>query len=473
MDIAALDDVVGTTWNEQLIDELTDYITIPALSPAFDTDWESNGHIRAAVDHIFRWINAQTIAGMSSRVVELPGRTPLIVAEIPAFGEVGQNTQTVLLYGHCDKQPEMVGWEPDLGPWTPVRRGEKLYGRGGADDGYAAYASLTAIKAVQESGGSHPRCVLLVEASEESGSPDLPAHVEALADTLGDVSLVVCLDSGCGNYDTLWLTSSLRGMLAATVTVDVLTEGVHSGGASGVVPSSFRIIRQLLDRIEDPSTGAVLLESANTPIPEHRKTEARAMDAYLGHCEEPYPWIDGVTPMATGAEAQLNKTWRPTVSYIGADGFPPSAKAGNVLRPSSALRLSLRLPPTADADAALDELVAKLTTNPPSNARITVGHPEAAAGWDAPDLAPWLRASLDAGSQRFFGGPLQIMGEGGTIPFMGMLGELFPAAQFAIMGVLGPESNAHGPNEFLHLTYAQKLTAVLGSLLNDASNAPS
>ncbi len=472
MDMAALDDFVGTTWNEQLIGELTEYITIPALSPAFDVDWESNGHIRAAVDHIFRWINAQSIVGMTSRVVELAGRTPVIVAEIPAFGGVGQDSGTVLLYGHCDKQPEMIGWEPDLGPWKPVRRGERLYGRGGADDGYAAYASLTAINAVQESGGSHPRCVLLIEASEESGSPDLPAHVRALSDTLGDVGLVVCLDSGCANYDTLWLTSSLRGMAAATVTVDVLTEGVHSG-ASGVVPSSFRVMRQLLDRIEDAATGAVLLESANTPIPEHRVAEAQAMDAYLGHREEPYPWIDGVSPMSTGAEAQLNKTWRPTVSYIGAHGFPLPANAGNVLRPSSTLRLSLRMPPSASADAVVEELVAKLTTNPPSNARVTVDDAEAASGWNAPDLAPWLRASLEAASQRAFGEPLQLMGEGGTIPFMGMLGDLFPKAQFAIMGVLGPESNAHGPNEFLHLTYAQKLTSVLASLLDDVASRPS
>ncbi len=473
MDLACIDDVVTTTWNEQLIGELTDYITIPALSPAFDAEWEANGHLRNAVDHIFGWIKRQEIAGLSSRVVELPSRTPVIVAEIPAFGEQKSPSGTVLLYGHCDKQPEMIGWEPDLGPWKPVRRGEKLYGRGGADDGYAAYASLTAIRAVQESGGSHPRCVLLIEASEESGSPDLPAHVEALSETLGEVSLVVCLDSGCANYDTLWLTSSLRGMVASTVTVEVLTEGVHSGGASGVVPSSFRIMRQLLNRIEDAGTGRVLLESANASIPDYRIAEAQAMDDFLGHRDEPYPWARGVTPMATGAEAQLAKTWRPTVSYIGADGFPLPENAGNVLRPSTSLRLSLRLSPIADAEAALEELMATLTEDPPSNAKVTVQHPEAASGWNAPDLAPWLRSSLDRASQRSFGGPLQIMGEGGSIPFMGMLGDKFPAAQFAVMGVLGPESNAHGPNEFLHLDYAQKLTSALSSLLNDAAQPTS
>ena len=463
-------DLIRTTWNDELVAELSDYIEIPALSPAFDADWEANGHLRAAVDHVFSWISQQPIAGMTSRIVDLPDRTPVIVAEIPAFGDTSTD-KTVLLYGHCDKQPEMVGWEPDLGPWKPVLRDGKLYGRGGADDGYAAYASLTAIRAVQEAGGSHPRCVLLIEASEESGSPDLPAHVQALAATLGEVELVVCLDSGCGDYETLWLTSSLRGMLATTVTVEVLTEGVHSGSASGVVPSSFRILRELLDRIEDSSTGAVLLDSAHTEIPAYRLAEAEAMAEYLGPQIEPFPFLPGMTALATGAAASINRTWRPTVSYVGADGMPLPQNAGNVLRPSTSLKLSLRLPPNADAKAVLAELTTSLTTNVPYGAKVTVGEAESADGWNAPDLSPWLKTSLNSGSEAAFGAPLQLMGEGGSIPFMGMLGQSFPTAQFAVMGVLGPKSNAHGPNEFLHLAYAEQLTGVLTHLLNDAAAA--
>ncbi len=469
MDVKTVSDVVSTTWNDELIAELSDYIAIPALSPAFDPHWEGNGYLHNAVDHVHSWIKKQPIVGMTSRIAELPERTPVIVAEVPAFGDTSDNSSTVLLYGHCDKQPEMVGWEPDLGPWKPVLREGRLYGRGGADDGYAAYASLTAIRAVQEAGGSHPRCVLLIEASEESGSPDLPAHVTALAETLGVVKLVVCLDSGCGDYEALWLTSSLRGMMAATVTVEVLSQGVHSGGASGVVPSSFRILRQLLDRIEDAETGAVLLPSATTETPEYRLREAAAMAEYLGPREEPYPLLDGVRPMATGVEGLLNKTWRPTLSYVGAAGMPLPHDAGNVLRPSTALKLSLRLPPNASASAVLNELTAALTTDPPSGARVTLSDVEQASGWNAPDLAPWLRSSLESGSQDVFGAPLQLMGEGGSIPFMGMLGDRFPTSQFAVMGVLGPQSNAHGPNEFLHLDYARRLTTVLATLLNDAA----
>lgn len=470
LEIGRAAEIIAAAWSRDLVDELAEYIAIPALSPAFDADWETNGHLRAGVEHLHRWMSAQSIAGLEVRIAELPGRTPVIVAEVPAFGNptgaVGSGT--VLLYGHCDKQPEMTGWDEGLGPWTPVRRGDRLYGRGGADDGYAAYASLTAIRAVQDSGGTHPRCVLLIEASEESGSPDLPAHVDALTETLGDVGLVVCLDSGCATYDTLWLTTSLRGLAAATVTVEVLSEGVHSGSASGVVPSSFRILRQLLDRIEDAASGAVLLDAARVPVPAHRLAEIEAMVEYLDHQDEPFPLVPGLEPMASGVEAQLNRTWRPTLSTIGADGLPPSKRAGNVLRPSTSLRLSLRLPPPADAHEVLDELRAALLSDPPHRAWITVSDGDAAGGWDAPDLAPWLRATLERASRQAFGQPMQLMGEGGSIPFMGMLGEKFPDAQFAIMGVLGPGSNAHGPNEFLHLTYAERLTTVLAAILSDA-----
>ncbi len=470
IDAGTVAEIVGSAWRDDLVGELSGYIAIPALSPAFDPEWKANGHLSAAVDHIHRWIRSQPIAGLESAVVELPGRTPVLLAEIPAYGAPsgGVGTGTVLLYGHCDKQPEMTGWDPGLGPWTPVRRDDLLYGRGGADDGYAAYASLTAIRAVQESGGSHPRCVVLIEASEESGSPDLHAHVAALSTALGDVKLVVCLDSGCATYDTLWLTSSLRGMVAATVRVDVLTEGVHSGSASGVVPSSFRVLRQLLDRIEDPETGAVLLDSATSDVPDHRRAEIEAMVDHLGGLDEQFPYVAGIRPMASGVQAQINRTWLPTVSYIGADGLPPTNHAGNVLRPSTSLRLSLRLPPTVVAGDVLNELRSRLVTDPPDGATVTVEAADAADGWNAPDLAPWLSASLHRASVSVFGRPAQLMGEGGSIPFMGMLGRKFPAAQFAVMGVLGPGSNAHGPNEFLHLPYAERLTNVLASVLADA-----
>ncbi len=468
MDTATIDRFVARRWAEDLVDRLVEYVAIPALSPAFDPDWEANGQIQWAIDHVEGWLRSRPVQGVRSvEVCRLPGRTPLILVEVDPFGDPAAEG-TVVLYGHLDKQPEMVGWRHDLGPWTPVIEDGRLYGRGAADDGYAAFASLTAIEAVQTAGGSHGRCLLLVEASEESGSPDLPAHIEALADRLGPVDLVLCLDSGCLDYETLWLTTSLRGLAAATLRVDVVTEGIHSGAASGVVPSSFRICRQLLDRIEDSLTGRVLLPSAWVEIPTERVAQAEAIVAELGAASmEPFPTVDGLEPMTSDpVEALLARTWRPALSVIGADGLPPTGRAGNVLRPGTALGLSLRLPPTADASSALADLVSVLTLDPPSHASVAVVDAAAAAGWNAPNLAPWLAVALADASDDVFGRSFQGFGEGGSIPFMSMLGDRFPDAQFVVTGVLGPGSNAHGPNEFLHLDYAEKLTGCLARVLH-------
>lgn len=470
---------IATAWADELIPQLEEYITIPALSPAFDPDWASNGHIDRAADQIESWIRARPVQGMSVSRQQIDGRTPLVVARIDAFGPdapTGLDAPTTVLYGHLDKQPEMTGWRDDLGPWTPVREGDRLYGRGGADDGYAAFASLAAIEAVQASGGSHPPLVVLIEASEESGSPDLPAHIEALladpAGGLGQVDLVVCLDSGCATYDTVWLTTSLRGLVGGTLQIDIVTEGLHSGSVGGVVPSTFRILRTLLDRVEGAADGSITLESANVEIPSHRHDEAKATAEMLGDgvLESP-PLVAGARPMVdTPLDALLAKTWKPSLSYTGLDGMPPTGSAGNVLRPSTTISLSMRIPPTADPVAVEAELRETLEADPPYGATVRFNG-EGAPGWNAPDLAPWLRSALDDASNDVFGQSLQLYGEGGTIPFMGMLGELFPEAQFVITGVLGPGSNAHGPNEFLDVAYGEKLTQVLARVLDRSVTA--
>ncbi len=471
LDLLVSNKRIERLWADEIVPELHRYIEIPALSPSFDAAWDQSGHIADAVELIKGWIESQPVEGMTVTVEHLPGRTPLVVAEIEPFGPAGQSVDsTTVLYGHLDKQPEMEGWRADLGPWTPVMEGTRLYGRGGADDGYAAFASLAAVGAVQAAGGGHGRLLVLIEASEESGSPDLPAHIDALGDRLGDVDLVICLDSGCATYDTMWLTTSLRGMVGGRLSADIVTQGLHSGGYGGVVPSSFRIIRQLLDRIEDAADGRILLESANVEIPSHRVDEARVTADLLGEAmlENP-PLVEGARlAVEDVTEALLAKTWRPSLSYVGADGIPPSAVAGNVLRPSTTLKLSLRIPPTADPAAVEAELTGILTADPPYGARVALSGTGGAPGWNAPDLAPWLRAALDEACRTHFGRDLQLYGEGGTIPFMGMLGEKFPTAQFVITGVLGPGSNAHGPNEFIDVAYAEKLTRALAQIL-DAS----
>jgi len=455
-------------WDESILPKIEQYIAIPSKSPSFDPTWEQNGHLAKAVGLIEAWCKEQKIDGITIETVKLPGRTPLLYMEIPATKDADPN-DTVLLYGHYDKQPEMTGWREGLSPWKPVREGDRLYGRGGADDGYAAFASLTAIRAVRDLGGRHCRAVVLIEGCEESGSFDLVPYLDHLGTRIGKPSLVVCLDSGCGNYDQLWVTTSLRGLVGGTLTVEVLTQGVHSGDASGVVPSSFRIARALLSRLEDEKTGRILSEAFYAPIPEERALQAAVSGRVLGPSTfARFPYAGSTHAMATDvSELVLNRTWRPFLSVTGAAGLPPIESAGNVLRPSTSLKLSLRIPPGVDGETAAKELQRILTTDPPLGAKVTLTPDEPADGWNAPLLAPWLSNAIERASSTYFEKEACFMGEGGTIPFMGMLGRKFPEAQFMITGVLGPQSNAHGPDEFLHIPMGKKLTASIAQILDD------
>lgn len=479
---ASLSDVVRPLWDEEIVPALTEYIGIPAKSPMFDADWEKNGFLDRVVRDAAAWVESKKVAGLTLEVIRLPGRTPVIFFDVPAtrMASEGGSTDTVLFYGHLDKQPEFSGWRKDLGPWTPKYENGLLYGRGGADDGYAVYAAIASILAVDAQKLPRPRCVGLIEACEESGSFDLPACIDALGGRLGQVGLVVCLDSGAGNYDQLWLTTSLRGMVSGTLKVEILTEGVHSGDASGLVPSSFRILRQVLDRLEDSRTGRLLPESFHCEVPADRLDQARATAQILGdEVWKRYPWAcgaDGGPTLPTTSdplEALLNRTWRPTLSVTGVDGFPALKDAGNVLRPHTAFKLSLRLPPLIDGNTAASQLKTLLEDNAPYNARVTFaadGRVGAvgATGWNAPSLAPWLEDALNAASKAHFGAPCGYIGQGGTIPLMSLLQQSFPAAQMMVCGVLGPKSNAHGPNEFLHVPYGKKLTAAVAQVLASA-----
>ena len=468
----ALSDVT-TQWDTDIVKQLTSYIEIPAKSPGFDADWSANGYLETVLRNAAQWVEAQKVEGLNLEIVRLPGRTPVLFFEVPATGTT--MTDTVLMYGHLDKQPEFTGWRNDLGPWTPKYQDGLLYGRGGADDGYAVYASIAALQALKAQGAAHPRIVGLIETCEESGSYDLLPYVTALKDRLGDVGLVICLDSGAGNYDQLWLTTSLRGMASGTLKVEVLTEGIHSGDASGLVPSSFRIMRQVLDRLEDSKTGRMLPASFHCEVPADRLAQAQQTAAILGdELFKRFPWAHydcgGSTQFALPTttdpvEALLNRTWKPTLSVTGAEGFPALKDAGNVLRPYTAFKLSLRLPPLVEADAAVAEMKKLLEDNAPYQARVTFEHGGGATGWNAPAITPWFERALNAASEAHFGAPCGYIGQGGTIPLMNMLSAGFPTAQMMVCGVLGPKSNAHGPNEFLHLPYAKRLTAAVAEVI--------
>ena len=468
----ALSDVTRQ-WDGDIVRQITDYIGIPAKSPGFDADWLQHGYIDTVVRNAAAWVEAQKVPGLMLEIVRLEGRTPVLFFEIPATR--ANSTQTVLMYGHLDKQPEFNGWRSDLGPWTPKFEDGKLYGRGGADDGYAVYASIAAVQALKNQNVPHPRIVGLIETCEESGSYDLLPYVDALRTRLGDVALVICLDSGAGNYDQLWLTTSLRGMASGTLKVEVLTEGIHSGDASGLVPSSFRIMRQVLDRLEDSATGRLLPASFHCEVPAERLNQARATAAILGdEVHKRFPWAhydcagSSVFTLPTTTDpvqALLNRTWTPTLSVTGAEGFPAIKDAGNVLRPYTAFKLSLRLPPLIDAAQAVQEMKQLLEDNAPYQAKVTFEGAGSATGWNAPATTPWFESALHAASNAHFGSPCGYIGQGGTIPLMSMLSAGFPKAQMMVCGVLGPKSNAHGPNEFLDVPYAKKLTAAVAHVM--------
>jgi acetylornithine deacetylase/succinyl-diaminopimelate desuccinylase-like protein len=464
MDLKRLSTFVGNTWDKSILERLVAYVRIPNKSPDFDPQWESHGHMEAAVQLMAEWCRLQPLPGMRVEVRRLPGRTPLLLIDVP-----GELPGCALLYGHLDKQPEFTGWLPGLGPWEPVIRDGKLYGRGAADDGYAVFSSLTAIAALKEQQVRLPRCVVLIEACEESGSDDLPAHLATLGNDFPEPSLVVCLDAECGNYEQVWCTTSLRGNLVGTLTVKVLTEGVHSGMATGIAPTPFRILEQLLGRLENPVTGDLLLDELHVTLPSDRRTQAVAAAQVLGSSVAgKLPWASGVHAVSNDpAELIINSTWRATLAVTGADGLPPVGSAGNVLLPQLAVKLSLRLPPTCDAARAAQAVREALERDPPYGAAVHFEPNSANGGWNAPAFAPWLEQSIGRASQAVYGRGVVHMGCGGTIPFMGMLGERFPRTQFFITGVLGPHANAHGPNEFLHIEYAKKLTACVSLVLAD------
>jgi len=463
--------LAGEAWDDAIPTFLR-YLSIPNKSPAFDKDWQANGYMDKAAELLLAWVKARKIKGLKAEIVRIASRTPLLFIEIPPLGASGQALRakgdTVLLYGHMDKQPECSNWLPGLSAWKPVFRGNQLYARGAADDGYSTFAALMAIENLEAQSLAHSRCVIVIEACEESGSPDLEFYVQKLAKRIGNLSLIVCLDSGAGDYKRLWLTNSLRGLVGGTLRVSLLKEGVHSGAGTGIAASSFRIARMLISRIEDERTGAIKLKSFNPAISANVKREVARSARLVGDIKGKLPFLLGVEALSKNqSELLLAGTWKPTLAVTGADGFPAVADAGNVLRKETALKLSLRLPPDGNAIQAMNELKKVLLVNPPYKAKVSFENIDFADGWSAPELAPWLTKSVREVSHQYFGNDFAQMGEGGSIPFMAMLGKKFPKAQFVVTGVLGPKSNAHGPNEFLHIPYVKKLTAGIAQILAD------
>lgn len=483
-DPAQVMSMVEDIFEHDALPVLEEYTSIPCLSPDFEPNWAAEGHIAAAAELLRSWAASRPLSGLEVELVELPGLTPLLVAKVPASPGFGGSPGTgghapgeatgagdaplTLLYGHLDKQPPLGSWREGLDPFQAVREGERLYGRGTADDGYSVFAALGAIQAAADAGLGHGACLVLIEASEESGSPHLPAYLEAMSDRLGATgpALVVCLDSGCLTYDRLWTTTSLRGLVSAEIRVDVLTEGVHSGSAGGVVPSSFRILRQLLSRIENEVTGEILLSECNVSVPEVRMREAEALVASLGASAlDRFPTVPGLRPQADLLKAVLARTFGPSLALVGMDGVPSMHDGGNVLRPFTAVRIAMRVPPGADASRAAAQLIETVSADPPEGAKVSV-EATGESGFDAPKTADWLLDAIHEASLAYFDQPAGALAEGGTIPFLSQLQRRYPAAQFLVTGVLGPDSNAHGPNEMLHVPTAKRVTACVAHVLS-------
>ncbi|EGR30789.1 hypothetical protein IMG5_123770 [Ichthyophthirius multifiliis] len=466
MDIQKTIQFIEQKWQNDIQQNLEDYIRIPNMSKSFDSEWNTNGLLEKAANHLFNWAKSQNLKNAKLEIIKDADKTPLIYIEVDG---TTQNTQTVLLYGHFDKQPPFTGWKEGLEFNKPKIIDEKLYGRGGADDGYSIFGAVTAIKICQEQQLPHPRCIILIEGDEESGSQHLPLYLEKLKDRIGEISIVFCLDSGTLNYEQLWITSSLRGSIALNLNIKVLNEGVHSGDASGVVPSSFRILRIILDRLENSKTGEIH-EDLQVIIPHDRYFQAFKVSEYIGNdLIYKFPFVQGMQPTTQNVfNAYINKTWKPQVSYTGVDHLPNTSNAGNVLRPETTIKLSVRIPPTKCVKEAKETLIKLLTENPPYGAQVTCTNVIGNSGWNCPPVEKYLENSIQSASKAFYGKDALYLGEGGSIPLMGLLQRLFPKAQFVVTGVLGPNSNAHGPNEFLHIPFTKKLICCIAKILNDS-----
>ncbi len=463
VDIDSLTENAEKIWEDSILPSLSEFIEIHALSPMFEPNWDEKGELQATIELFTAWLEAQGIEGMSHVTHRIGDHSPVLLVTIEGTGP-GE----VLFYSHLDKQPSRPElWSEGLHPLKAVRREPFLFGRGAVDDGYGGYLCVTAIRLLQEAGIPHPKATFLIETCEESGSFDLPPYLDALTDDLGSPDLIVVLDSGGPTYDHIWVTEALRGLVAGTLSVRVSHEGVHSGMSGGAIPSSFRIQRMLLDRVEDSSTGRILIPEMHVDISDKIRAEAEALGNILGDALwKSLPVVDSLEPQTRGADQiLLDINWRPAMGVIGADGMPPVQTAGNVLRTNTDLKLSFRIPPGVKAPEVQAIVKQTLEANPPYGAEVTYHATEPADGFHAPPLHEGVSAALDGACKHLTGFPPMTTWIGGTIPFMAMIQNKFPEASFICTGSAGPGNNAHGPDEKLHIPHSKRLNVALAAAI--------
>lgn len=467
------DDIIKTIvyqlFEEQTLPGIMDYIRIPNVSPNYDPQWDTNGNQEKAVSFLANWVLSQNLKGLSLSIYKEKKRTPFIYIEVNPSRV--SDKRTVLMYGHFDKQPAYTGWSDGLGPTTPVIKDGKLYGRGSTDDGYALFGIITAIKTCQRINLPLPRIVIIVEGAEESYIEDLNFYLSALKTKIGTPDFIVCLDSGSEDYKRLWLTTSLRGNCAIDLTVKTLKVGMHSGGGTGFVADSYFILRRLLDRIENSDTGEIIIPESKVPLPKNRENEIRRLvtivkDDYIKN----YPFFENTQPIHKELfDLVVNNTWQSTLAITGADGFPEASTAGNVLRPFSSVRLSFRFPPGVDTQKVGESIVEILSKDPPYNAIVEAKLLSFGNGWnlDEKNYSNQLKIVLNNASKRYFNNETEAFGEGGSIPFVQTFNQAYPNADLAVMGVAGPGSSIHGPDENLDLEFCRKFICCIAHMLSE------
>ena len=463
VDLDRLIERADELWEDSIIPSLSEFIGIEALSPGFEPDWELKGELNSAIELFSSWLVDQELDGMTYKIHQIEGRTPVLLVTVEGTGP-GE----VIFYSHLDKQPSREHlWSEGLHPLKAVRRDPWLFGRGALDDGYGGYVCVTALKMLQEQGVPYPRSHFLIETCEESGSYDLPPYLDELTQELGNPNLIVVLDSGGPDYEHIWVTEALRGLVAGTLSVKVSNEGVHSGMSGGVIPSSFRIQRILLDRVEDSNSGEILIPEMHVEISDKVRKEAEDLGGLLGdELWSQLPVVDNLKPQNEGAaEILLDMNWRPAMSVIGADGIPPTQTAGNVLRTNTDLKLSFRIPPGVKAEEIDIILKDKFEQAPPYGSKVEYIPDAAADGFHAPAMDGKLAEALNEASMHISGLQPMATWVGGTIPFMAMMQEKYPKAQFLCTGTGGPGNNAHGPDEKMHIPSSKRLTAVLSATI--------
>lgn len=458
-------------WEDSILPSLSEFIEIKALSPLFEPKWAEIGELDKTIDLFCNWLDDQGILGMKYETHRIDGKSPVLLVTVDGTGP-GE----VIFYSHLDKQPSKPElWSDGLHPLKAVRRDPWLYGRGTIDDGYGGYLCATSVRLLQEAGIPHPRCTFLIETCEESGSFDLPPYLDALTGELGNPDMIVVMDSGGPDYDHIWMTEALRGLVSGTLSVKVSHEGIHSGNSGGSIPSSFRIIRELLDRVEDSKTGEVLIPEMHVEIGEDVQDKAKALAEVVGgSIWEQFPTVDTLVPVASTTEEMIiAMNWEPTLCVIGVDGIPPVQVAGNVLRTNTDLKLSFRIPPGVDSEGVISIVKEILEDEPPFGAEVSFTPDSCADGFHAPPLQGKVRDAIHESSLSLTGLPPLATWTGGTIPFMAMMQRKYPEAMFLCTGASGPGNNAHGPDEKLHIPSSKRLTVVLSSTISAISGSSS